>query len=224
MATTTWKQLVYDFADAVRKLLGTTDKIPVGQLASKINSIPTQAKTYIKPGKSAQVAASAGTYLRGDITIGGDSNLIAENIKKGVNIFGVDGILAEIKLGYDNVESGEFTCSTLTDVEQYTITHNLGVVPKLIVILSEPASPYPDTVKNTVIGLMFNVEWEGNSGIKGVMYSDSSLDSYRAITLSIAITNNHYNDVVLTETSVTIYTRESYYYNEGATYRYIIAA
>ena len=36
MAETTWKQVVYDIADAYREADGSTAKIPVGQLADKV--------------------------------------------------------------------------------------------------------------------------------------------------------------------------------------------
>ena len=38
MATTTWKQVVLDTADAYREANGTTDKIPVGELADKVRA------------------------------------------------------------------------------------------------------------------------------------------------------------------------------------------
>lgn len=44
----------------------------------------------INPGTE-DIIIPTGTYLRGDLTIAGDSDLIPENIKDGVNIFGVDG-------------------------------------------------------------------------------------------------------------------------------------
>lgn len=48
------------------------------------------AKT-ITPTTTSQVAVSSGHYTGGDITVVGDENLKAENIKTGVSIFGVDG-------------------------------------------------------------------------------------------------------------------------------------
>ena len=54
-----------------------------GTIASK------GAQTYT-PGTSDQTIAN-GQYLIGNQTIKGDSNLVAENIKQGVNIFGVTG-------------------------------------------------------------------------------------------------------------------------------------
>lgn len=56
-----------------------------GTIASK------GAQTYT-PGTSNQTIAN-GQYLIGDQTIKGDTNLVAENIKQGVSIFGVTGSL-----------------------------------------------------------------------------------------------------------------------------------
>ena len=53
-------------------------------------NITTKAATTITPGTSNQTIA-AGTYLTGTQTIAGDADLIAGNIKSGVNIFGVNG-------------------------------------------------------------------------------------------------------------------------------------
>jgi hypothetical protein len=39
MATTTWKQVVYDVADAVREVKGSEDLIPVGELAESVSSL-----------------------------------------------------------------------------------------------------------------------------------------------------------------------------------------
>lgn len=53
-------------------------------------SVTTKAAATITPGTSNQTIAS-GTYLTGTQTISGDANLVAGNIKSGVQIFGVTG-------------------------------------------------------------------------------------------------------------------------------------
>ena len=53
-------------------------------------SVTTKAAATITPTTTDQTIAS-GTYLTGIQTISGDANLLAENIKSGVSIFGVNG-------------------------------------------------------------------------------------------------------------------------------------
>lgn len=55
-------------------------------------NIPTQADQTITPGTTNKTIAS-GVYLTGTQTIEGDANLVAENIKSGITIFGVAGTL-----------------------------------------------------------------------------------------------------------------------------------
>ena len=53
-------------------------------------TMPSLTEQTITPGVSDQVIA-AGRYLSGAVTVSGDSNLVAANIKSGVSIFGVSG-------------------------------------------------------------------------------------------------------------------------------------
>ena len=57
---------------------------------SATKQLTTKAAATITPKTSNQTIA-AGTYLTGVQTIAGDADLVADNIKKGVNIFGVSG-------------------------------------------------------------------------------------------------------------------------------------
>ena len=50
-----------------------------------------QAAKTITPTTSNQIAVSSGYYTGGSVTVQGDSNLVAENIKNGISIFGVSG-------------------------------------------------------------------------------------------------------------------------------------
>lgn len=58
--------------------------------------IPIYSGRTITPGTANQII-SAGQYLSGNVTIAGDADLKAANIKSGVNIFGVTGSCREYK-------------------------------------------------------------------------------------------------------------------------------
>lgn len=62
-----------------------------GGTASNTYQLTTQAARTITPSRSSQTAVASGRYTTGNITVAGDSDLIASNIKSGVNIFGVTG-------------------------------------------------------------------------------------------------------------------------------------
>lgn len=72
---------------------GSEQTIAAGQYLSAvqtISAVPAETKT-ITPGKNAQtVNPTLGKWFS-SITVNGDANLLAENIKQGVTIFGVTG-------------------------------------------------------------------------------------------------------------------------------------
>lgn len=56
--------------------------------------LQTQPSTTIIPSNVSQTAVNKNIYTTGTITVGGDSNLVPENIKNGIAIFGVTGTCA----------------------------------------------------------------------------------------------------------------------------------
>lgn len=79
--------------------VSTTPTVSAGYVSSATSStatvaltasVTTKGATTYTPGASDQIISS-GTYLTGTQTISGDSDLIADNIKKDVSIFGVTG-------------------------------------------------------------------------------------------------------------------------------------
>lgn len=66
-----------------------------GYVASGTKQATKQMSTYgggtRTPSKDSQTVSLKGKYCFGDLTINGDSNLVAANIKSGVSIFGVAG-------------------------------------------------------------------------------------------------------------------------------------
>ena len=71
-------------------LLGKTAYVKGQKVTGTIQS---QAAKTVTPGTSAQTAVEAGRYTTGAVTVAGDVNLVASNIKDGAYIFGVRGSL-----------------------------------------------------------------------------------------------------------------------------------
>lgn len=69
---------------------------------SATKQLAFQAAKTITPTTVDQIVVSSGYYTGGAVTVKGDSNLVAGNIKSGVSIFGVSGTLEE---GGSNVET-----------------------------------------------------------------------------------------------------------------------
>ena len=194
---TTWKQVVYDAADAYRTASATTANIKVGELAQKISTledvtaevttqtpliediiealetkgitptnglyiwqksdgstteyvvsddpstypddgeqggftykkIQTTETTEITPGTTDQTIPALSLLLNA-LMVKGDADLVASNIRSGVDIFGVIGTLVEGKSGID------FGTVTLSSSQsKVTVTHNLGKKPSFFLIL-----------------------------------------------------------------------------------------
>lgn len=84
------------------------------------------------PTTSTYTAVSGGKYLNSAIQIMGSSNLIASNIKSGVNIFGVTGTYSGTT-GNTLVGSGTFVGNGSSNVSLSTST-TISVRPKLVII------------------------------------------------------------------------------------------
>ena len=91
------------------------DRVATRQLAF-------QPATTITPSSTSQVAVSSGHYTGGDIVVAGDSSLVAENIKAGTSIFGVNGIAENADEVFDKIYNRSFTevgNSTLSQIGAY---------------------------------------------------------------------------------------------------------
>ena len=58
---------------------------------SSTSQLSTQGAKTITPSTSSQTVVESGKYTTGAVIVAGDTNLISENIKSGVSIFGVNG-------------------------------------------------------------------------------------------------------------------------------------
>ena len=62
-----------------------------GGTKTATRNLTVQGAKTVTPGKSQQTAVSSGRYTTGNVLVAGDANLVPENIKEGVSIFGVTG-------------------------------------------------------------------------------------------------------------------------------------
>lgn len=93
------EETMTNIANAIRSKTGTTDAISTNNMADLIESIRTEAKPFLEGltvtpnGKEIVEIPPFGCDGFGIVTVLGDENLLSENIKTGVSIYGVDGIL-----------------------------------------------------------------------------------------------------------------------------------
>lgn len=101
-----------NIANAIRTHTGKTDGIILGDMVSEINKAielkePTLQSKTVSPSTSSQtVKPDTGYDGLSQVTVNGDANLVAENIKKDVTIFGKTGTYEGE--GGSTVEMGAF--------------------------------------------------------------------------------------------------------------------
>ena len=114
---------------------GTADKTQTaadGKGYSKVTVAPTPSQTKsVTPGASQKTVTPDAGKLLSQVTVSGDADLVAKNIRKGIDIFGVTGTLVEGKSGID------FGEVTITDsyTTDFTVAHALGKTPSHFVFI-----------------------------------------------------------------------------------------
>lgn len=106
---------------------------------SATEQLSTQAATTITPGTSEKTAVASEKYTTGAVKVAGDADLIAENIKKGINIFGVSGLLEE---GWQICCFSNYPdCSNDSIVDQLTfdLEKRYGTI---VIVLNEEVSDF----------------------------------------------------------------------------------
>ena len=87
----------YDIGTDTSDATATADHILSGKTAYArgfkwTGNIPSISEKNIYP-ETEDIIIESGKYLSGRLIVKGDSNLLAENIKKGISIFGIEGVL-----------------------------------------------------------------------------------------------------------------------------------
>lgn len=119
---------------------------------------PTKAAQTYTPGTSDQTISS-GRWLTGKQTIKGDADLVAGNIKKGVNIFGVTGTLTSMSNEnailhiYVDVADATVTVSdrsgTYTETQGKSDGFNSGYDRLFVLPISDNDAHYFDVVTSS---------------------------------------------------------------------------
>lgn len=113
---------------------------------SATKQLTTQAAKTVTPGTSSQTAVSSGVYTTGAVTVAGDSDLVASNIKKGVSIFNVTGTYNPTPI----IESCTVSFSTSggNTICDFKTTQNVGQVLSLYAYLEDSSKTYNLLVTN----------------------------------------------------------------------------
>lgn len=125
---------------------------------SATKQLTTKAAATITPGTANQTIA-AGTYLTGTQTIKGDANLLAENIKSGIDIFGIGGTYGGKTLVYESFVFNPYNAGLQSDYNTFSVTASNQISELLYCVVM---SNYPrslsalDSSKRYVLSL-FNV-------------------------------------------------------------------
>lgn len=133
----------------------------IAQIASAVDSLPDaedfvlQNKTVTPTASSQTVTADSGYDALNSVVVNGDENLVAENIKSGVSIFGVSGTLEEGS-GESSGDSSIETCTlnfTLNDPSnKFAMSYHTYENGKVLSHLYE----YNDTIPTTITNFISN--------------------------------------------------------------------
>lgn len=157
-------------ADAISEIQAALPSYVGSSIARK------QAAAYT-PGTADQIIG-ANQYLAGPQTIKGDPDLKAENIKSGVNIFGVDG-------SYEGSGSGGLDTSDATATEADIVSPATAYVDGEKVT----GSLVPASIDLNVGTFYVDADSNKNLRFKTVVYGRKVVDDGQSITLKYPISN-----------------------------------
>ena len=106
-------------------------KISIDNNGNKIiGTIQSQSGSTVTPGTSNKTVISSGKYTTGNIIVQGDADLIAANIRQGVNLFGVAGTCRQFKTWTGTGNAPSSTRTKFPDVGGHTFyNYVLTVAP-----------------------------------------------------------------------------------------------
>ena len=137
---------------------------------SATKQLTVQAAKTVTPSTSNQTAVQSGRYTTGTVTVKGDANLKAENIKSGTSIFGVAGTYEGSGGGLtvedvDVVNSSVHVIKSMPTYLNYTLTDGTNTsTAKFIVANTDPIVPGVIKSGTTILGVTGTYEGSGGGG------------------------------------------------------------
>lgn len=165
---------------------GTAGTITVSGSVTK--QLTTQAAKTITPTTNDQTAVASGRYTTGAVTVKGDSNLVAENIKSGTSIFGVTGTYEGSGGGSEaSVETCNIAFSYITNsmMGLNTICYTkLGVNGlELETIYADAYQDYTTTLEDVVCNSIITISLENANTLYEVSSNIIDLSSANSLYL-----------------------------------------
>lgn len=155
-----------------------------------------------------------------DRIVQADNDLVPENIKAGIDIFGVVGTLVEgggLPAGISKITTGSYT-PTSDESSDRTIAHGLGVVPDIVVFMAEGTvdiSNFVGYVTGTVYIMQpFTQSNTTNQGFYYRRYCPSYESSFTGVYGTATSTNCNASSFQVTATS-------SYKLKSGVKYKWV---
>ena len=196
---------------------------------SSTEQLTTKGATSYTP-KTTDQTISSGTYLTGVQTIKGDKNLVAENIKKGVSIFSVDGIFESagggLPDGFSALSTGTFTLASDVSANAYhKVKHDLGVAPDFVSVYIEGL----DDIANIPNGIIWFTSNKKALTINGTtmagVYNTARSYVYNTTVTVMGQTstiNSSAESTFFSATEFAILTNSTNILKAGYTYRWIV--
>ena len=224
MATTTWKQVVYDVADAYREASETTSKVPVGELPDIIRSGSWED---LEPEVSEQesiideiqealalkgMLVDYGQFVwRRTITVNGVATtdyIVAGNEEAYPDKAEQDGYYYE-KVNDCTGIYEEILVTPTADATSITVAHSLGVVPTQVLLITET---FPGTTYSTSM-IIDNLPYNSTTFRGATYYRGTSTTSSAA-----ALGTSYLPTKTATEVTLTTHST-SYKFRSGVTYK-----
>ena len=137
-----------------------------------IKQLDVQGAKTITPSTNSQTAVSAYKFTTGAITVAGDVNLTAANIKAGTKIFGITGTHAGQK-----TEQTKTIDLSMASGNQ-TVTPDSGKVLNKVIV-NKPSTLIPDNIKKDINigGVVGTLENSGGGFPNGTKWTQSNITS-----------------------------------------------